>query len=382
MRKCCCVFLFLCSLSLSAEEWYISDASGLAFELCPPVVALRAEYALSIDGVSGKDASAWFQEQLTSRSRVELSSLYHKGEKTRSTWKLLDENGLERASEKCEKDGSSLRELFDEKGRFIEESRLSREGEGTLIRYFYQKDQILRAEAFFLTSGNKGERPLWTDTYGYDRSGSLRLIERKGSEGSEAGQMRSRSLQGVPRELETSSTGNRLRSTYDASGRQTKKEVFDIDGKKLGEQEITDYAKKETSKATRENAVRQIQFIDGSRKEQTLDSRGRIVKEILIGSDAKIVEETLYTWSKDHIESFIKIRAADEFKTEYEYDSGGSRSAERNFKNGVLERSLINVEGKEIEELYLNGSLILRVIWEKGQKISEKSFSFRGLGND
>lgn len=58
--------------------------------------------------------------------------------------------------------------------------------------------------------------------------------------------------------------------------------------------------------------------------------------------------------------------------TEYEYNGAGDRIAQRDFNNGILERQVLINGNTEIEELFMNGVLVLRAHWENGRKISEE----------
>jgi hypothetical protein len=62
----------------------------------------------------------------------------------------------------------------------------------------------------------------------------------------------------------------------------------------------------------------------------------------------------------------------DERLIEFEYDNDGNRIVERNFRNGILERSVTAQNGMDIEEIFMNGRLVLRAFWEDGVKISEE----------
>jgi len=63
---------------------------------------------------------------------------------------------------------------------------------------------------------------------------------------------------------------------------------------------------------------------------------------------------------------------SDERLVEYEYDNEGSRISERNYRNGLLERTVTFSGSREVEEIYMSGRLILRAIWEDGVRISEE----------
>jgi antitoxin component YwqK of YwqJK toxin-antitoxin module len=88
--------------------------------------------------------------------------------------------------------------------------------------------------------------------------------------------------------------------------------------------------------------------------------------------DGAVIGELRNTWSGDRLMSVLWKSETDERLIEYEYDSGNNRIAERNYKQGVLERSVVSKDGKETEEIFMNGKLILRVLWENGRKLSEE----------
>jgi hypothetical protein len=110
----------------------------------------------------------------------------------------------------------------------------------------------------------------------------------------------------------------------------------------------------------------------------TTDERGRILTQTLYNDeDETIIWVIKNTWLNDRIISTVKTEDDVEYSAEFEYNSRGDRIVERNFKNGTLER-LVRTEGKtEIEELYFNGVVILRAVWEDGRKVSETRTGIR-----
>jgi hypothetical protein len=105
----------------------------------------------------------------------------------------------------------------------------------------------------------------------------------------------------------------------------------------------------------------------------TNDERGRILTQTLHNNDEKnsVVWTIANKWSGDRIVSTSKKEGDIESVSEYEYDSDNNVILERNFKNGVLERVVRTEGNKDIEELYLNGIIVLRAVWEDGRKVSE-----------
>jgi len=102
-----------------------------------------------------------------------------------------------------------------------------------------------------------------------------------------------------------------------------------------------------------------------------IDERGRISSQTFYDENEKVIWVIYNTWRDERIVSTLKEEGGAEYLAEYEYNSGGDRVLERNYVNGVLER-VVRTEGKiDIEELYLNGKVILQAVWEDGRKVSE-----------
>jgi YD repeat-containing protein len=110
----------------------------------------------------------------------------------------------------------------------------------------------------------------------------------------------------------------------------------------------------------------------GYRLAYDTDDRGRILSQTMFNDEGEEVWVIKNTWSGDRVISILKTEGDDKKLTEYEYDSAGNRTIQRDINNGVLER-LVRIEGNnETEELYLNGIVILRAYWENGRKIREE----------
>jgi hypothetical protein len=112
---------------------------------------------------------------------------------------------------------------------------------------------------------------------------------------------------------------------------------------------------------------------EGYRLVFTTDDRGRLLTQTLLDSADKEVWVIKNIWSGERIIALVKTEGEDQLLTEYEYDSSGKRILERNSRNGVLERLVrADGEGRELEELYMDGAVILTAVWENGRKISEQ----------
>jgi hypothetical protein len=108
-----------------------------------------------------------------------------------------------------------------------------------------------------------------------------------------------------------------------------------------------------------------------SKMSYSTDERGRILSQTFYDADDKVVWVIYNTWKDERIISTVKEEGNIVNLAEYEYNSSGDRVLERNYTNGVLER-VVRSQGKtDIEELYLNGNVVLQAVWENGRKVSE-----------
>ncbi|MDR3145290.1 MAG: hypothetical protein LBU21_03355, partial [Treponema sp.] len=108
-----------------------------------------------------------------------------------------------------------------------------------------------------------------------------------------------------------------------------------------------------------------------SRVLYTTDDRGRVITETRRDEEGNVIGELRNTWSGDRLIRVAWKSGEDERVTEYEYDGEGDRILERNINRGQLERTIRREGERDVEELYINGKVILRAIWEDGRKISE-----------
>jgi hypothetical protein len=229
-------------------------------------------------------------------------------------------------------------EIYNEDSLITEERLFSDEGEETLTGYFYRRNVLIRAEAKKKTVDENGAESLtgiYTDNYRYNRSASLRAVERVYHEDADV----------LPVRL---TFPNRI---LDAAA---------------------DDSFIDTGLARAADFFGDSFAQSGYRLVFTTDERGRILTQTLLDDRDGEVWVIRNTWSGERIVSSLKVEGEDERLAEYEYDQAGERILERNFHNGVLER-LVRAEGRgETEELYMNGKVVLRAVWEGGRKISEE----------
>jgi hypothetical protein len=115
-----------------------------------------------------------------------------------------------------------------------------------------------------------------------------------------------------------------------------------------------------------------------SRVSYLTNARGKVLTETRRDEEDNILAEIQYTWNGDRLQSleFSSRETATTSKEvrriEFEYNDEGIRYLERNYRNGILERTVRSNGNQDIEELYLDGVVILRAIWEDDRKISEE----------
>ena len=228
-------------------------------------------------------------------------------------------------------------EEFDEKSFLTCEIRLYENGSKDRIEYKAKDNLIITASVFTWDENKKDVAAAYTDHYRYNRSLSLRSVEREFLK-------------------QTKLDDEYLIITFP--------------------RRIMDAVNEEFLKSQRQNILPEF-FGDiyaqaESRIIYESDARGRIISQTYYDENDKIVWMVKNTWSNDRITSTVKTEGDSEYTARFEYTANGDRVTERNYRNGVLER-VVHSEGKtDIEELYFKNVLILRAVWIDGKKISEE----------
>jgi len=366
---------------LSAEtRWYRSNSSGMALE---PVVsgltALRNEYCLSIEKVSPEKIPELLLPYYDDSFQAELRLLYENGKEFRRQWVFRDESNLVRLTssggsgffgvdafsqyslrqessdeEDSEKESrSGFIEIRNEDGAIEREFRFEDDLSEWEFRFFYNDSFLLKAETWFKKAPAEAsedspaedevpdnlESPVFllvsTDQYRYNRSGSIRAIDRV---------------------------------LHKAAGEASSRLVFPGIGSIIhpGEDLLS------LGIAYTSDFLLDIFRTEGMTITYSVDSRGRIQGEIWKDQEGKVLGEFRNTWSGDRLQSVLWKTEEEERLVEYEYDEKNNRIAERNYKKGILERSIVIKDGRETEEIFMDGRLILRVLWENGLKLSEE----------
>jgi hypothetical protein len=394
---------------LPPPRWFRSNAAGMALEETPSrLAALRNEYALGLDYLPPGGLPEVLASRYEAPWRVEVRILYKEGRETRRQWIFRDAGGAARlvavfdqdllnppgaeplssaepvadpaaepsavpetepeagdeapveAAEAAEAGdeeagiGEAVEtageapgerppaltgfiEMYNEEGQIITEHLFREEGEESITGFFYHRGRLIRAELRRKDPAGDGETvPVYTDQYRYNRAASLRAVERTYHQGAEAASPVS------------------LRFPHMVLNAAADKDFVPPPASFL-------------------SSFPEEYFIgEGYRVVYTTDSRGRVLTETRQDDNGTVILELINTWAGDRLSS-VRLKAGDDERlTEYEYDSQGDRIIERNYRRGILERLVRTSGDREVEELYMNGVVILRAIWEEGRKISEE----------
>ena len=395
-------------------RWFRSNAGGMTLEEIPSrLAALRNEYALSIDFADPAELPEILLSHYLEQYYIEVRILYENGTESRRQWIFRDENGNNRlvavineiqadedaaAADAVESEDysdelliseidednpdailvseededntvdvliseenedneaednqtvislnedrephrsiSGFIEVYNEKNLLTLDRLFYEDGEERDTEYFYRSDTLVRAETIARTfeDGNETAVKLYTDTYRYNRSNSMRSLERIYHEN-------------LDNEAVRLSFPNRV---LDAAAEKN----FINDQLYLGPEFFGSFSVEA-----------------GQRTIMTTDDRGRVLTQSLLDEEDNVIWMIQNTWSGERVVSSVKTQGDDELRNEYEYSDGGDRIVERNYNNGILERQVLTVDGRETEELFIRGVVALRAIWEDGRKISEE----------
>ncbi|MDR1444573.1 MAG: hypothetical protein LBI94_06810 [Treponema sp.] len=298
---------------------------------------------------------------------VERRILYKDGEESRSQWIFRDDAEVSRVvavfntavippaeippaeSAEGSPEGTpfiltGFIELYGASGLIESERQMFDGGEETLVEYQYRQIPagtqmfLIRSDTrrkFLDEEGNEQQQNLYTDYYRYTRNYSLRLIER----------------------------------IYQNSGAESAAPLR-FPRRSLDSKNETGFVAPAIAYGSR--------FLEDVEAESPLqitydtDERGRILGETRRGEGGDIIAELRNEWSENRLDRILYKAGGEERITEYEYNDAGDRILERNFRNGIIER-IVHISGDtEVEEIYMNGELMLRSHWEGGRKIREE----------
>jgi len=246
-----------------------------------------------------------------------------------------EESGEEKAViVKDIKNRNGFIEIFDEKYFLKSEYKFYEDGRVEKIEYTIKNDLLVNAEYFESAKNDNNFKTSFIDHYRYNRSFSLRNIERV-----------------------------------------FKDEMTNAPAKASFPRRIMDSVKAGLVISERINLYPDffgnIFVKEGYKMKFNIDDKGRILGQTLFDKEDKLVWTIQNTWKDNRIVSTVKTEGETILAAEYTYNRDGERIVEKNVKNGVLER-VVSIDGeKEIEELYMNNAVVLRAVWEDGRKISE-----------
>jgi hypothetical protein len=380
--------LTLSLFALCAEErWFISNAAGMALEPAFSGLALRHKYALKADQVFAPELPERLREFYSPTYSLELRILYLNGEESRRQYLMMDADGRIRVvavlsdasaaadegpvldaaasevevaevevseaevSEASPSDGEDAAgeaptetgfiEIYNEANHIAAEHRLERDGTDWVTSFFYNNQTLVRAETQVKRPAVGEEASVLedycTDYYRYSRSASLRAVERVYHRQAAEGDERVR-LPFPHMVLEAARTSDFVSPAVLLSS----------------------------------EFLQDILMEGGYRIVYTTDERGRVLAETRRDDEGEILGELRNTWAGDRLKRVQWVSGEDDRVTEYEYNDEGDRILERNINKGVLERVVRRSGDREIEELYMDGRVVLRATWENGRKISEE----------
>jgi hypothetical protein len=366
-------------------RWFRSNSGGMTLEEIPSrVAALRNEYALAVDFINSEELPEYLGPFYNDSYFIETRILYHNEEESRRQYIFRDQNGTNRLSAAFSSGGEAQAndtageadtasaeiteapesppqksqaprgfiEIYDTNRLIIAEHQFFEDGEETKTDFFYNQGVVVSSESWRRNADSGDFARAYTDSFRYNRSHSLRAVER---------------------------LYHKTQSVYASGGEETGGETeSENEPVRLAfPSRILDAAKNDNFISDKlvplSSFFGETTVQEGYRMVFTTDERGRILTQTLLDGGDKEVWVIKNTWSGERIASSLKTEGDDQLLTEYEYDSSDKRILERNSRNGVLER-LVRAEGdkKEFEELYMNGVVILRAEWEDGRKISEQ----------
>ena len=343
-------------------KWFKSNAGGLAIkEIKSRIIALRNEYALSMDSAASDELPAYLLPYYNEEYDIEVRTFYKNGAQIRTQWLFRDINGrtrfnaviLETSEEKTVKAAredeedrvvvtqkkEGFIEIFDDKSNLAVEYGYLKDGNATRIDFIYN-DNLLISAVFYKKQQDENDSKfikIFADLYGYNRSRALRTIERVFYVDIKADE------------------NDLVKISFPRNIRETSGDEFFVN------ERINLYP----------DFFGDVYIENNSRIIFDVDNRGRILKQTLFDEENEMIWVITNTWQNNRIVLTTKTQGDLTLTAEFQYNREGERISERNLKNGILERSVKAEGGLEIEELYINNVVVLRAVWEDGRKISE-----------
>jgi len=385
-------------IPLAPPRWFRSNAGGMALEEIPSrLAALRNRYALVIDFIGPDELEPFLRPFFNDDFDIQIRVLFEGGEESRRQWLFLDDAGNTRLNAAFRRPTDGMEdgfydfafldeytffeeelhgegypdtatayaytediyhalaiadtgipvevpvtgsapvgfiEVFNENGRIARDYLFAEDGTEILTAFFYNEGLLIRAETKQRDPGGKF-RNIHTDHFRYNRSFSLRYVRRVFYEPAYAEPVR---LTFPYRLLDAAFQDGFI--TRVTPGTDFMETFFDAG--------------------------------DGFSVRYETDVRGRVLTQTMLDENDEIVWEVRNRWDGDRIAAIYRTADGEERLTEFEFDWEGNRVVQREIRNGVLERIVRTYGTTETEELYMDGVLMLRALWEDGRKISEE----------
>jgi hypothetical protein len=334
--QCFLAAFMLCSaVSAFSQDWYLSNAAGAELWKSEQGKALQEKWSLSVEQKTEAALPAFIKKHYAGSFVIEYRVLYDQGEPSQWQWIFRDRGGRIRLNaslpgrEGAGGNGMFFIELYSETNA-LEEFHQLLDGGWVVTRYTYKDSLLSKAETVF------DGKALCYDEYRYTRNFRLRGVERKFNQAGE----------------DAPDTGPiALR--------------FPLPGAFINPESPYDYV-------LRSGALRDIFNIQPARIVYSTDDLGRVLGEERYDEEGNAAAEFVNEWSAGRLMLIRWKTGSVSGIVEFTYNAEGDRTGEKNYRNGVLERSVTLSGSREIEELYMNGRAVLRSVWEDGRKISEE----------
>ena len=414
---------FSSSVGGGTIRWYRSNSSGIAIEHIPSrLAALRNEFCLSIEKADPDNIPPVLYYHYNDTLTAELRILYENGKENRRQWIFRDSRGLVRICSSgspgffaedfffikpVADDEDQAEEDQDDENQDVEKESIAgfieiRNIDGLLVKelqydedraeweflYSYKDGSLLSAETWYKAP------PVLVSRKETDISGDLPYVDvdedEEYSEPETAGDSTDGAGYGADNgadngTIEQNISGFILICTdyyrYSRPGSLRAIERL-INKETQGKTRIPFPRLGPGGSQVEEIVTPRIAYLPdflsdvysgaGERVNYSVDPRGRILTEVWKDGDDKVIGEIKNTWDGDRLGSILWKSHDQTLLVEFEYDKDGNRIVERNFRQGVLERSVTSRGDFDIEEIYMNGRLMLRAVWEKGLKKSEE----------
>jgi hypothetical protein len=335
----------LSGLSWAQASYYASNQAGMAFEeiayfrqgefdYCLEIVMADALETRTVRDRQGKEFRRWEYRRGAS-GRLSSVSFFEKG-------------------------ALSGVEQYLSNGRMSFSEEYGPGGLASKTGYSYSGKRLTKAE----TTDASGAA-LYSDSYKYSQSGSLREVIRSFPDGS----TQSSGVDMADGKLARrwySQDGSNVIERFDASGAISRRENWNADDPLLVD-----------ATSRKDGAAERQVVTDSQRKvkvERLFDASGRISSEVSTNQDGKTLSRTEYAYdAKGRIQKKSLWAGTSKGIVQYTYGTDGQKSLEEHSENGELKKRLVfESESAYWEELLNDGAVAVRVYWKDGWKRKEE----------